>query len=163
MSIIDEMDFSFEEEEFELNNFIEENKLLEIIKEIHDKLSIKDKNLIQKIEKCVNHLGLDMIHVKNISNLFAQSNSYDKISLLENFYDFLLAPEFSNRQINKIIPKIISRYQEKNIYMNMNLKNILIKIKIDLVLETFEIEDRYIEELLHSIFFDHSCFFKFLI
>ena len=148
MSIIDEMDFSFEEEEFELNNFIEENKLLEIIKEIHDKLSIKDKNLIQKIEKCVNHLGLDMIHVKNISNLFAQSNSYDKISLLENFYDFLLAPEFSNRQINKIIPKIISRYQEKNIYMNMNLKNILIKIKIDLVLETFEIEDRYIEELI---------------
>ena len=109
MSIIDEMDFSFEEEEFELNNFIEENKLLEIIKEIHDKLSIKDKNLIQKIEKCVNHLGLDMIHVKNISNLFAQSNSYDKISLLENFYDFLLAPEFSNRQIKKIIRKIISR------------------------------------------------------
>ena len=106
---MDEIDFSFEEEEEELNNFIEENRLLKIIKEIHDKLGIKDKKLIQKIEKCVNHLELDIIHVKHISDLFAQSNSYDKISLLKNFYDFLLELKFSQSQINKIIPKIISK------------------------------------------------------
>ena len=129
-----------------IDSMQENNLLMEYLKKYYENLGFKDNDLIKKIEKCLIYNILDFQDIKNIAAFLGQFNSSNKITLLKNFYDFILLSGLSEYNLHGIIQKIIEKYNIKDI--DINLKDILMKIKIEIVLEFFIIKERYIKDVI---------------
>ena len=138
------------------NQILENNQVLiengndEIMNKIiklHEKLGIKDDELIEEIENCVKNQIIDFSLIEKISLFADETGSSEKVAVLKEFYNFLLDPEFDENQldtIRKLIPKILDETGAKNI----SFRDILLEIKIEIILAIFGIQDEYIKKVI---------------
>ena len=138
------------------NQILENNQVLlengneEIMNKIiklHENLGIKDDELIEEIEICVKNQIVDFSLIEIISLFADKTRSSEKVTILKDFYKFILDPEFDEKQldtIRKLIPKILEKIDAKNI----SFRDILLQIKIEIILTIFGIQDKYIKKVI---------------
>ena len=140
------------------NNILEKNEFFienaddqvmnEIVK-IHEKFGINDDELISEIGNCITNKILDISLVKIISEFASKIRSSEKIEILKSIYKFISDPEFDEDQNDKIrrkIPSILDKYEPlKN---EISFREILLKIKIEIILYIFEINDKYMKDVI---------------
>ena len=140
------------------NNIIEKNglltgkdneKVMNIIIENIEKFGFNNDELIAEIEKCVTNKIVDISLVETISEFASQFISDEKIEILKSFYKFISDPEFDvnqNEKIRKEIPIILNKFKEsKN---KLSFRDILIKIKIEIIINILDITDENIKDVI---------------
>ena len=163
IDILGQEEAEFESEDnFEIremtNNILEKNdffiekgndKVMNEIIKFHEKLGFNDDELISEIGNCITNKILDISLVKLISEFASQTRSSEKIEILKSIYKFISDPEFDvnqNEKIRKKIPLILNEYDPlKN---EISFRDILIKMKKEIILYIFELNDKYIKDVI---------------
>ena len=128
---------------------IDNKSLINKIIELHEDLGIKDEQLIQLIEKCIINKLIDYSFIKLISDFAYKTIYHDKIVVLKEFYEFISDPEFDKKDVEKIkqkVPTILEKYDPEN--MDICFMDLLLKMKIEIVLEIFEINNENIKNVI---------------
>ena len=119
------------------------------IKKLHKELNIYDEQLLEEIEKCIQNKIIDISFIKTVSEFVSKTKFSDKIPVLKELYLFICDPELEKNQLEKIKKKFPEFLNEiKPEQLNMSLKELFLRIKINLVLEIFEINDKYMKKII---------------
>ena len=136
----------------EKNEFYTENGNEQIMKKIiklHENLGINDDELISEIRICVINKILDIHLIKLLSEFASRIRSSEKIEILKLIYKFISSPEFDENHIEKIRKQIPIILEENDpTHNDISFRDIFIKIKTEIILTVFDINDKYIKEVI---------------
>ena len=123
---------------------IKKKKNESIIKDIenfHKELKIVSVDLMKKIVDCYNNGKIDYDNITKVANLSIKNSfSSEIINNLIEFYDFISDQNLNQNDISLI-------YKEDYFSEIGNFKDILQKMKLDVIVNKFQIEDEYIKKL----------------
>ena len=154
-----ENDFILEENKskiFEKNNYLTEKrneKIINTIINFHEKSGIKDDDLFEQIEKCIQYKIIDLSFIKFILENVNKSNLKDNIIALKEIYSFISFNEFEDTKkkfIKNIIYNIFKKVDTKN--NDINFSDVLLQIKIEIVYKMFDIKNIYNQKMIAKCF-----------
>ena len=154
-----ENDFILEENKskiFVKNNYLTERRnenIINTIINLHEKLGIKDDDLFEQIEKCIQYKIIDLSFIKFILENVNKSNLKDNIIALKEIYSFISFNELENTKkkfIKNIIYNIFKKVDTKN--NDINFSDVLLQIKIEIVYKMFDIKNIYNQKIIAKCF-----------
>ena len=150
-----ENDFILEENKskiFVKNNYLTERRnenIINTIINLHEKFGIKDDDLFEQIEKCIQYKIIDLSFIKFILEIVNKSNLKDNIIALKEIYSFISFNEFEDTKkkfIKNIIYNIFKKVDTKN--NDINFSDVLLQIKIEIVYKMFDIKNIYNQKMI---------------
>ena len=119
------------------------------IKKLHQQLNIYNEQLLEEIEKCIQNKIIDISFIKTVSEFVSKTKFSDKIQVLKELYLFICDPELEKKHLEKVkkkIPESLNKINPEQ--LNKSLRDLFLDIKIKLVLEIFEINDKYMKKII---------------
>ena len=116
-------------------------------------LRIRDDDLFEQIEKCIQYKIIDLSFIKFILEIVNKSNLKDNIIALKEIYSFISFNEFEDTKkkfIKNIIYNIFKKVDTKN--NDINFSDVLLQIKIEIVYKMFDIKNIYNQKMIAKCF-----------
>ena len=116
-------------------------------------LRIRDDDLFEQIEKCIQYKIIDLSFIKFILENVNKSNLKDNIIALKEIYSFISFNEFEDTKkkfIKNIIYNIFKKVDTKN--NDINFSDVLLQIKIEIVYKMFDIKNIYNQKMIAKCF-----------
>ena len=116
-------------------------------------LRIRDDDLFEQIEKCIQYKIIDLSFIKFILEIVNKSNLKDNIIALKEIYSFISFNEFEDTKkkfIKNIIYNIFKKVDTKN--NDINFSDVLLQIKIEIVYKMFDIKNIYNQKIIAKCF-----------
>ena len=136
-------------EKNQFNTEKEDDPIMSEIIIIHRNYGFNDEELIAEVRKCVINKIIDISLIKTISEFASKTHPNEKMYILKLIYEFISDPEFDENQndkIRKYIPIILKKFEK--IRKDKSFRDIFIKIKIEIILYIFDINDEYIQHII---------------